>query len=154
MARFYLTQDVDSGEWTIVDNSGNVNWPEHDSTDESGNLAVGSTEEQIFSYLSELYNEAYSLYYDGLHYQMSSYTETTDGDKVTATFLWTMYFLGKGWDVAADEGVEQEANLFLQASTIIDEAGMIDLENISILANDGDDGETGYSVPVEEFFPS
>ena len=31
---------------------------------------------------------------------------------------------------------------------------MIDLENISILANDGDDGETSCSVPVEEFFPS
>ena len=28
---FYLTQDVDSGAWTIVDNSGNVNWLEDDS---------------------------------------------------------------------------------------------------------------------------
>ena len=42
----------------------------------------------------------------------------------------------------ADEGVEQDANFFLQASTIVDEAGMIDLENISILVNDGNDGET------------
>ncbi|MCI8840935.1 MAG: hypothetical protein HFF96_05460 [Oscillibacter sp.] len=44
--------------------------------------------------------------------------------------------------MAADEGVEQDANFFLQASTIVDEAGMIDLENISILVNDGNDGET------------
>ena len=44
--------------------------------------------------------------------------------------------------MAADEGVEQDANFFLQASTIVDEAGMFDLENISILVNDGNDGET------------
>lgn len=44
--------------------------------------------------------------------------------------------------MAADEGVEQDAHFFLQASTIVDKAGMIDLENISILVNDGNDGET------------
>ena len=53
-----------------------------------------------------------------------------------------MHFLGKDRDMAADEGVEQDANFFLQASTIVDEAGMIDLENIYILVNDGNDGET------------
>ena len=71
---FYLTQDVDSGKWTIVDNSGNVNWSENSSIGESvspviesNNPAVKSTEEQLFSYLSGLYDEAYSPYYDGLH---------------------------------------------------------------------------------------
>jgi len=109
---FYLTQDVDSGKWTIVDNSGNVNWSENSSMGESVNPAiesnnpdVKSTEEQLFVYLSELFTKAYSPYYDGLHYEMNGYEETTDGSKVTATFLWTMYHLGKEWDVGTDEGV-------------------------------------------------
>lgn len=152
---FYLTQDVDSGEWTIVDNSGNVNWSENDPTDQSSDPAVKSTEEQIFSYLSELFNKAYSPYYDGLHYEINDYEEVTDGRTVTATFLWTMYHIGKGWDVGTDEGVEQEANWSLQAVVATDENGALDLETISIFSDDGGvKGDTNYSVPVEETFPT
>lgn len=158
---FYLTRDVDSGAWTIVDNSGNVNWSESDSTEESGESptedtepAVRSAEEQIFSYLSELFTEAYSPYYDGLHYEIYGYEETTDGSSVTATFLWTMYYLGKGWDVGSDEGVEQQGNLNLQAVAAVDEAGVLDLETISVLVDTSPVGPANYSDPIEVYFPT
>lgn len=165
---FYLTQDVDSGKWAIVDNSGNVNWSEHDSTVESGNPAVesgspaaesgaptaGSTEEQLFSYLSNLFTEAYSPYYDGLHYEMNEYEETTDGNKVTATFRWTMYNLGKGWDIGTDEGVEQQMNCDLQAMVTVAEDGTLDLETISILMNTSAKYGPNYNLPIEELFPT
>ena len=151
---FYLTQDVDSGAWTIVDNSGNVNWSEHDSAVESGNPAVISTEEQLFSYLSGLYDKAYSPYYDGLHYEIIEYEETTDEKTVTATFIWRMYFLGKGWDVGTDEGVEQMANEKLQAVVTVGEDGTLDFETASILMDDSGRGAPNYSIPIEEGFPT
>ncbi len=150
---FYVIQDVDSGAWTIVDNSGNVNRPENDPADRSGNLTGMSTEEQLFSYLSGLFSEAYSPYYDGLHYKISDYTETADGDEVTATFLWTMYFLGKGWDIGTDEGVEQEVNYFLQATAAVDENGALDFSTISVLADESPVGDTYFNTPIEEYFP-
>lgn len=151
---FYLTQDVDSGTWTIVDNSGNVNWSENNLVGESGNSTAMSTEEQLFSYLSELFNEAYSPYYDGLHYEMNEYKETTDGNKVTATFLWTMYHLGKEWDVGTDEGVEQQVNWKLQATVTAHEDGSLDFETASILMDESAKGGPNYSVPIEELFPT
>lgn len=158
---FYLTQDVDSGAWTIVDNSGNVNWSKDDPPDESGDPAVESTEavvrsieEQIYSYLSELFTEAYSPYYDGLHYEINDYEETTDGNSVTATFLWTDYWLGKGWDIGTDEGVEQLANWPLQVTATVREDGTLDLETITVLVNDSAKGAANYSSPIEEWFPT
>ena len=121
---------------------------------ESSNPVVKSTKEQIFSYLSELFNEAYSPYYDGLHYEMTGYEETTDGNSTTSTFLWTMYFLGKGLDVGTDEGVEQQVNVKLQATAAADEDGVLDLETISVLMDDSGKGAANYSLPVEELFPT
>lgn len=151
---FYLTRDVDSGEWTIVDNSGNVNWSESNPVSGSGDTAAESVKEQLFSYLSELFNNVYSPYYDGLHYEMSNYEETTDSGEVTAHFLWTMYFLGKGWDVASDEGVEQTSNWFLQATAAVDEDGALDSETISVVFVVDDTGDGVDYVPIEEYFPS
>ena len=151
---FYLTQDVRSGEWTIVDNSGNMSLAEKEPAAEDSDLPVKTTEEQIFSYLSELFNEAYSPYYDGLRYEMRNYTETTDENEVTSTFLWTMHFLGKRWDVPSDEGVEQEANLFLQATATVNEEGVLDPETISVLADESAVGPPDFSTPIEAFFPS
>ena len=158
---FYLTQDADSGIWKIVDNSGNVNWSESNSTGESGELpaesiepVVRSTEEQLFSYLSELFTEAYSPYYDGLHYGINEYKETTDGDKVTATFLWTMYHLGKGWDIGSDEGVEQQENWRLQAIATVHEDGALDFESISVFSNSSAKGPPSYDIPIEGEFPT
>lgn len=157
---FYLTRDVDSGAWTIVDNSGNVNWSEDDPPDESGEPPAGSTEpvvrsieEQIFSYLSELFTEAYSPYYDGLHYEISNYEETTDESSVTATFFWTMYYLGKGWDVGTDEGVEQLVNCNLQATATVNGDGLLDLETISVLIDTSAKFGPNYH-PVEDIFPT
>lgn len=158
---FYLTQDVDSGKWTIVDNSGNVNWSENSSMGESVNPAiesnnpdVKSTEEQLFVYLSELFTKAYSPYYDGLHYEMNGYEETTDGSKVTATFLWTMYHLGKEWDVGTDEGVEQQVSWKLQATVTAHEDGSLDFETISVFSNSSARGPASYDIPIEEEFPT
>ena len=158
---FYLTQDVDSGKWTIVDNSGNVNWSENSSMGESVNPAiesnnpdVKSTEEQLFVYLSELFTKAYSPYYDGLHYEMNGYEETTDGSKVTATFLWTMYHLGKEWDVGTDEGVEQQVSWKLQATVTAHEDGSLDFETISVFSNSSARGPASYDIPIEEEFPA
>lgn len=152
---FYLTQDVDSGKWTIVDNSGNVNWSENDPTDERKDPTVKrSTREQLFAYLSELFNKAYSIYYDGLHYEINDYEEVTDGRTVTATFRWTMYHIGKGWDVGTDEGVEQEANWSLQAVVAKDENGAFDWETIVVFYDDSAKGDTNYSVPIEKCFPT
>lgn len=158
---FYLTQDVNSGKWTIVDNSGNVNWSENNSTGasnnpaaESGNPTAESTKEQLFSYLSELFTEAYSPYYDGLHYEMNDYEETTDRNKTTATFLWTMYYLGKGWDVGTDEGVEQQVNWKLQATATVHEDGTLDFETISVFSNSSVRGPAIYDIPIEEEFPT
>ena len=151
---FYLTRDVDSGAWTIVDNSGNVNWSERHSAGGSGNPAAGSTEEQLFSYLSDLFTQAYSPYYDGLHYEMNDYEETTDESNVTATFRWTMYHLGKGWDIGTDEGVEQQVNWHLQATVTVDQDGSLDLETICILADGNGMGAPDYSIPIEKEFPT
>lgn len=151
---FYLAQDVDSGQWTIVDNSGNVNRPEQEPTDELVDPTAQSAKEQIFSYLEGLFNRAYSPYYDGLHYEMSAYEETSDGSSVTATFLWTMYHLGKGWDVGSDEGVEQQMNCRLQATATVNENGFLDLETISVLMDTSVRGGPDYSTPIEELFPT
>lgn len=158
---FYLTQDVDSGKLTIVDNSGNVNWSENSSMGESVNPAIASnnpadesTEEQLFSYLSELFTEAYSPYYDGLRYEMNDYKETADGTEVTATFLWTMYHLGKGWDVGTDEGVDQQVSWKLQATVTAHEDGTLDFETISVFSNSSPVGPASYDIPIEEEFPT
>lgn len=155
---FYLTQDVDSGAWTIVDNSGNMNLaepePEWEPTPgQSDPPAVMSAQEQIFAYLSDLFTQAYSPYYDGLHYEMNYYEETADGNEVTATFLWTMYYIGKGWDVGTDEGVEQEMNCFLQAVATVGEDGTLNFETGSILRDTSAKYGPNYSTPIEELFP-
>lgn len=159
---FYLTQDIDSGKWMIVDNSGNVNWSNDltgsnkTKTDANGkpeSQSVPGIQEQIMSYLSRLFTEVYTPYYDGLHYKITNYEETIIDNKCVATFFWTMYHLGKGWDVASDEGVETEGNFSLQVTAAINDNGELDLGTISILADNSAVGPPDYCIPIEEFFP-
>ena len=159
MMYFYLVQNVDSGKWSIVDNSGNVNLsesptkapgPETSSPTPPGPPCI---QEQITAYLSELFTQAYSPYYDGLHYEMSEYAETEADGVYTATFLWTMYHLGKGWDVGSDEGVEQQINVNLQVTAEVKDSGLLDLDTISALMGVGARGPLEYRDPVEELFP-
>ena len=159
---FYLTRDIDSGKWTIVDNSGNVNWSDDlissDKTDtdagsEPDLQSVPGIQEQIMSYLSQLFTEAYVPYYDGLHYKISNYEETILDNKCVATFIWTMYHLGKGWDVASDEGVETEGNFSLQVTAAINVNGELELDTISVLADGSEVGPPDYCIPIEDFFP-
>jgi hypothetical protein len=173
---FYLTQDVKTGKWTIVDNSGDVSRLDDDITggnntnivvtyevesenndviSESGseNGVVPSIQEQITAYLSELYTEVYAPYYDGLHYRIFNYEETIVDDECTATFYWTMYHLGKGWDVESDEGVEKEGTSSLQVKASIINGCELDLSTISVFYDHSDDGSPMYSSPVEDLFP-
>lgn len=159
---FYLTRDIDSGKWTIVDNSGNVNWSDDlissDETDtdagsEPDLQSVPGIQEQIMSYLSQLFTEAYVPYYDGLHYKISNYEETILDNKCVATFIWTMYHLGKGWDVASDEGVETEGNFSLQVTAAINVNGELELDTISVHADGSEVGPPDYCIPIEDFFP-
>lgn len=153
---FYLTQDIKSGKWKIVDNSGNVNWSgetKPDEINEMDSISVPGFQDQIVSYLSKLFTEAYAPYYDGLHYKITNYEETIQDRQFEATFQWTMVFLGKGWDVAGDEGVETEGNFSLKAEGVINDHGEIDLDTLSILADNSAVGPPDYCVPIEEFFP-
>lgn len=151
---FYLTQDVNSGVWAIVDNSGNVSLPDPTPAPESSAAAVPSIQEQLFSYLSQRFTEEYSRYYDGLHYEMCDYEETVEGNAVTATFHWGMYFLGKGWDVGTDEGVETQAWYYFQATTTVDESGALDLKGLCVLHDDSAREGPNFSVPLEQTFPT
>jgi len=156
---FYLAQDVDSGEWTIVDNSGNMNeavppTPEVTDAPKGSPAPVGTVKEQLLDYLAELFTKAYSPYYDGLRYESDrygEYEETIEGDQVTAFVYWTMYHLGKGWDIGTDEGVEQMSNWPLHITVTLREDGALDLETISIVMIDSVNGSV---TPVEEIFPT
>ncbi|NLT39106.1 MAG: hypothetical protein GXX89_01440 [Clostridiales bacterium] len=163
---FYLTRDTRSGKWTIVDNSGNVNWSdeleesagdaaETDQGTEPGQetAEVPAIREQIESYLTALFTEVYSPYYDGLHYEITNYEETVQSGECTATFFWTMYHLGKGWDIGSDEGVEQQGNFSLQVKAGLDSRGVLDPDTISVLADGSAVGPPDYSIPIEDFFP-
>lgn len=156
---FYLVRDTDSGKWSIVDNSGNVNLSEpltKDPGPETGSPTPSeppSIQEQITAYLSGLFTQEYSPYYDGLRYEMNEYAETEEDGVYTATFLWTMYHLGKGWDVGSDEGVEQQINVHLQVTAEVKDSGVLDLDTISVLMGVGARGPLEYRAPVEELFP-
>ncbi len=149
---FYLIRDTESGQWSIVDNSGNVNWSERETASESTD-AVLSYEEQLFEYLSQLFDKVYSPYYDGLHYEIKFDKTNAENGEWKARFLWTMYHIGKGWDISSDEGIEQEGNLHLEATVKINTDGTLDFNSIEIFADSGANGPAVYNIPLHEFFP-
>lgn len=152
---FYLVRDTTNGKWSIVDNSGNLNRQnEINAGTEHYNIdAMPHYEKEVFTHLSEVFNEVYSTYYDGLHYEISNYTETTSENQYVAEFMWTMYFLGKPWDIASDKDVEQEANFYLQVKIPIDGAGNLNMKKIIIMGDSSVKGPPVYNIPLEEFFP-
>lgn len=105
---------------------------------------------RIHSYLSNLFDRAYSPYYEGLRYEMSDYKEEIDGENFTATFFWTMYHLDSGGDVYSDLGMETQANFSFQATGKI--SGGISSVEVLGDVNVGMDGPD-YSAPVEGYFP-
>ena len=54
----------------------------------------------------------------------------------------------------SDEGVELEANLFLQATAAINDNGELDLSSISVLADVSVCGSPDYCNPIENYFPN
>lgn len=144
---FYLTRDADSGLWSIIDSSGGMR------RQESPAPVPLSWQKQIITYLSELFTEAYSSYYDGLHYSMKYYEETVEDGVCTACFNWTKYHLDKGWDIGSDEGKESWANYDLRAMAVVDENGMLDMSTISIMMDVAVTGPPSYEMPVGEILP-
>ena len=106
---------------------------------------------RIHSYLSNLFDRAYSPYYEGLRYEMSDYKEEIDGENFTATFFWTMYHLDSGGDVYSDLGMETQANFSFQATGKISGGSISSVEVLGDV-NVGMDGPD-YSAPVEGYFP-
>ena len=166
---FYLTRDPETGKWSIVDNSGNLNRAESSPEESAGAEetpeppdppaqetapAVPSCEEHLVAYMTDLFNDVYAPYYDGLHYEIHYANETVSENQWTAEFFWTMYFLGKGWDIESDEGVEQQANMGLQASAQINTDGTLDLSTIQIFADSSVKGPAVYDIPLEAMFPT
>lgn len=161
---FYLTRDPETGKWSIVDNSGNLNWSENNADETPHSDAapdqadppavVSSYEEQLVAYLTDLFNRIYSPYYDGLHYEIRYAHETVSENEWTAEFFWTMYFLGKGWDIESDEGVEQQANMSLQAIANIKDDGTLDFDTVLIFADSSVKGAPVYDIPLEAMFPN
>lgn len=157
---FYLTRDVDSGKWSIVDNSGNMNLTQSPGPKPSGKpgpetgtptpSVMPSFQDQITAYLTDQFTKKSAQFYDGLHYEMSGYEETVEDGVCTAIFLWTEYWLGKGWDVGSDEGVEQEANWPLQVTAEVDSSGMLDLSTILVYQDHGQTSGPDYGI-LEEF---
>lgn len=120
--------------------------------DDSIDTTNKTYENQLITYLSDLFTEAYSLHYDGLRYEMTDYVETADASDYTATFLWTMYHEGNGLDVPSDLGKEQDANFSLKATAKLDDTGLLDLDTIVILSDNSAVGPPNYEVPIEDFF--
>lgn len=148
---FYLTRNPNSGKWSIVDNSGNVNWSENRIDKEPA--PIPSREDQLFDYLSNLFTGIYSQYYDGLHYEIEYKNAVINENEWTVEFFWTMYHLGKGWDIKSDEGVEMSMNISLQATVKIKDNGALDFNTIVIFADSSPTGPAVYDIPLESFFP-
>jgi len=148
---FYLTRNPNSGKWNIVDNSGNVNWSENRFDKEPAPIL--SREDQLFDYLSNLFTGIYSQYYDGLHYEIEYKKAVVNENEWTAEFFWTMYHLGKGWDIESDEGVEMSMNISLQATVKLKDNGALDFNTIVIFADSSPTGPAVYDIPLESLFP-
>jgi len=122
--------------------------------DDGSDATIKTYENQLITYLSDLFTETYSPHYDGLRYEMSNYEEdVTSSGGYTATFFWTMYHLGNGLDVPDDLGKEQEGNFSLKANAKIGAGGLLDLSTIEILADNSPKGAPNYEVPIEDFLP-
>ncbi len=105
---------------------------------------------QIHSYLSEIFNEAYQLYYEGLYYEISGYNQEITENEFSSEFLFTMWHLDSGGDIGSEQGKKTCANFQLMVKgTYIGGQAIID----SVMMDVSPVGEPNYSVPIEECFP-
>jgi len=139
--------------WNGADNSILIDTSEGYSGETDAGI-VPALQNQLISYLSELFDKAYGPYYNGLHYEMTNYEETVTDGEYTATFFWTMYHLGNGLDVPDDLGKEQAANWSLQATFKLTADGRLDISTAVILGDNSATGAPTYQVPIEDYFPS
>lgn len=147
---FYLVRDVDSGNWSIVDNTGNLNLVQSPEVSAPAPSASPGIQAQIEAYLTERYTNKYAQYYDGLHYEMGNYSQTVEDGACTATFLWTMYHLANGWDIGSDEGKEFGGNQWLQVTAALDDGGLLDLDTILVYSDEAPTGRPDYVI-LEEY---
>lgn len=147
---FYLVRDVDSGNWSIVDNSGNMNLVQDPDVSAPPPSAPPGIQEQIEAYLTERFTNKYAQYYDGLHFKMSHYSQTVEDGACTATFRWTMYHLANGWDIESDAGKEFGGNQWLQITAAVNEDGLLDLDTILVYSDEAPAGPPDYVI-LEEY---
>ena len=149
--------DTPSGENTEITTTPLVNQgtqPSSPSPDtyQPTETAEESPQEQIKHYLSALFDETFSPHYDGLRYEMSQYEETIEGDSYISTFLWTMYNLANGLDIAADFGKEQGGNFYLQVTAMM-AGNQLDMATAVVMSDNSFNGPPTYVLPLEEYFP-
>ena len=107
-------------------------------------------QEQLKDYIGKKLDVWYKPYYEGLRYKISNYEEKIEGNKFTATFLFTMYHLDTAGDVPEEMGEEKEGNFDLQAKgTILDGKIQPDIE---VLGDVSVSGSRDYSAHLEEYF--
>jgi hypothetical protein len=135
------------GGTTLIDGLGRIPSPSEKNITEAK-----TTQGEIASYLTEMFNKAYSPYYEGLRYEIGSYSESVDGGAVSATFYWTMHHLNIGLDAGCEIGVEEQGNFDLQATAQLDGNGAVISDTIEILSNTAARGSAEYTLPVEDFF--
>ncbi|MBE6622628.1 MAG: hypothetical protein E7621_00300 [Ruminococcaceae bacterium] len=105
---------------------------------------------QIQSYLSEIFDEAYQPYYEGIYYEISDYKQEIEENEFSSEFLFTMWHLDSGGDISSEQGKKTRANFRLMVKgTYIGGQSAID----SVMMDVSPVGEPNYSVPIEECFP-
>lgn len=107
-------------------------------------------QQQIHTYLSEIFDKAFQPYYEGLSYEISDYNEEISENEFSSTFAFTMYHLDSGGDIGSERGKLSQSNVHLKTSGTYTD-GKAEIK--SVLLNTNPVLHTEYSVPVENIFP-
>jgi len=150
-----------------------MTWQWTEKAEASPTPTALSQKEQLTNYLTDIFNTEYTKYYDGLHYEMTNYSESISGNKYTATFNWTEYFKNyyKDPDTVGyikkakesgdkdyqglydDYNAEHSGNFSLKATAVISSDGTLDLDTIEILGDSAMTGAPKYDEPLRNYFP-
>ncbi|HWP79580.1 MAG TPA: M56 family metallopeptidase [Candidatus Acidoferrum sp.] len=118
-----------------------------------GTVNPPSPQQQVYDYIAQKMDAAYSPCYSGLRYGMDGYGEAVSGGDYTGTFLWTMYYTSYiYYDAPDDIGEEQQANFSFQATAKISEDGSLESGTIAVFADASAAGPPQYVTPLDDFF--
>ena len=157
----------------LVTEDGGMTWHWNEKAETASTQAALSPKEQLTNYLTGIFNAEYTKYYDGLHYEMTNYSESISGGNYTATFYWTQHFKNyyKDPDTVGyikeakehgakdyqglydDYNAEHSANFSLKATAGISSDGTLALDTIEILGDTAVKGAPTYNEPLKNYFP-